>query len=75
MIFVDNTEERSKTHERFAYKNKSDGVELVNANINYPAIEIQNIAGERISCIYYEDIPKLILALQAAYDFKFIEGN
>lgn len=70
MIFVDKG--NTNNHEVFAYHNKDGQVEFVEANISDPTADIRyGEDSNRLSEIYYEDIPKLILALQAAYDFKF----
>jgi hypothetical protein len=73
MIFVDTT--KGKTCEQFGYTSKCNEVEYVEADVNCSQILILRHDGEAINTIYYEDIPKLILALQAAYDFKFKESQ
>lgn len=67
MIFVDNP----VSVQGFAYTNIKGKMEYVNADTLYEHFELLDENNEDISRLYYEDIPKLILALQAAYDFKF----
>lgn len=70
MIFVDNLN-KSGVEESFAYTSTHDVVEYVYADTNASLVELKDEDGAPLSKIFYEDIPKLILALQAAYDFKF----
>jgi hypothetical protein len=73
MIFVDTTEGKAITEE-FAYTNNLGSVELVCADKNSSSVSLYGAdehLRDSLSDIFYEDIPKLILALQAAYDFKF----
>jgi hypothetical protein len=75
MIFVDEvTHKEVKMWEEFAYKNNHGNIEVVAANkgdLSVALLEADEHLREPLSRIFYEDIPKLILALQAAYDFKF----
>ncbi len=79
MIFVDNVSQKDvRMWEEFAYKNIHGNIELVNANKSdsfVALMEADESLRESFSRVYYEDIPKLILALQAAYDFKFKGDN
>ncbi len=68
MIFVDTT--LGKSFEQFAYTSRDNNVEYVSADTKLDCVDLLYDNGAELSEIYYEDIPKLILALQAAYDFK-----
>lgn len=52
--------------EGFEYTNIDDIAEQVCMGANTVSLRYANI--EALSSIYYEDIPKMIKALQAAYD-------
>lgn len=68
MIMVDD----SATNDgRFGYTNKDDDIEHVEIG-NYGCISIRDSDGG-VAIIYAKDIPKLILALQAAQEY--IEKN
>jgi len=54
------------TLEGFSYENKSGEVEQVEINTYWATVRA---TGEKVD-VYYEDIPNLIKALQAAYDHK-----
>jgi hypothetical protein len=69
MIFVD--EPNDNVTENFAFRNVNKEVMYVNADTRCTTIDIYDGEGNSKSYLHYEDIPKLILALQAAYDFKF----
>jgi len=73
MIFVDKDGGEARTVEQFAYTNKTGTVEYVEASKEELAVDLLDFDRDKVSNIYYEDIPKLILALQAAYDFKMKE--
>jgi hypothetical protein len=72
MIFVDKDEtEDVPEDQRFAYTNCQGDVECVLVSKALSAITFMDDDRDEISEIHCKDIPKLILALQAAYDFKF----
>lgn len=75
MIFVDKECGVVRTEEKFAYTNKTGNVEYVKAVKDEGSVDLFDFDDDRLNQIYYEDIPKLILALQAAYDFKFKEAK
>ncbi len=65
--FVDN--EQSSDFQGFAYRNKYGSEEYVNLLESIVEICVDSVEVE----IYYEDLPKLIKALQEAYDYKGIK--
>jgi hypothetical protein len=71
MIFVDKNSSEARTVEQFAYTNRNGVIEYVEASKEEGAVDLLDFDKDKVSEVYYEDIPKLILALQAAYDFKF----
>ncbi len=75
MIFIDGDDnEDVPEDQRFAYTNSQGNIECVHVSQVLSAITFMNYERDEISEIYCKDIPKLILALQAAYDFKFKGG-
>lgn len=72
MIFIDRFDTEELPEEQlFAYTNVQGNTECVHVSKALSAITFMNDDRDEISEIYCKDIPKLILALQAAYDFKF----
>lgn len=57
----------------FKYVNKTGNTEVV--QIGSRCVTLASEWGDVISEIYIEDIPKLIEALQAAYDYKTKESK
>ena len=74
MIFVD-TVSKDLNSENFAYTNIDGDVEYVQADVRENSVDLCEFGHTGLSCVYFKDIPKLILALQAAYDFKFKENT
>jgi len=70
MIMVDNTEVTDNV-QQFGYKNKYGIVEYIGVDLlgHEDTVEIADEQGDYIQHIYIEDIPKMIKALQAAYNF------
>lgn len=66
-IMVDSDEKQITTE--WGYTNKHGNLEYVNASGPY-AVSVLCEDSEALHEFYYEDIPKLIKALQAAYDSK-----
>lgn len=64
---VDSTEQINDLLEGFSYLNKGGCEETVSLS-NGSLVHIE--AGEDVCCIYKEDIPKLIKALEAVYNYK-----
>lgn len=56
----------------YSYSNKNDDIETVEMMHTYVIISDSSLD---TSEIYYEDIPNLIKALQAAYDYKMKENK
>lgn len=52
----------------FCYKNMCGSIENVVVGSGY--VYFTDECGDNINAVYYEDIPKMIKALQAAYDYK-----
>jgi hypothetical protein len=75
MIFVDTIGGEARDVEQFAYTNQTGLIEYAEASKQESTVILFDVDKERVSEIYYEDIPKLILALQAAYDFKFKDSQ
>lgn len=62
-IVVDDTTE-------FAFKNKGGAIEFVYVEKFEPDIVSIQLDCEAVACVYLKDVPLLIKALQAAYNFK-----
>lgn len=72
MIMVDNDNLDGK----FGYTNVEGDVEYVEVSENYPdAVVIYNWNHNGLNEVYVKDIPKLIKALQAAYDYTNNKEN
>ena len=68
MIMVDNTEASKKTEEKFGYIDQTGGIDYVEVRASENSVRIVEADGDCVY-IYNEDIPKMIKALQAAYNF------
>lgn len=69
MIMVDE-EVGKKTEEKFGYINQSGVVEYVSVIKEFEDIvSLRDEFNSELADIYVEDIPKMIKALQAAYNF------
>jgi hypothetical protein len=69
MIMVDE-EVDNKTEEKFGYTNQSGVVEYVLVIKDFEDIvSLRDEFNSELADIYIEDIPKMIKALQAAYNF------
>lgn len=54
----------------FVYTNSENDIEKVRFEQEYPKrVELLGVGDDSLSVIYVEDIPHLIFALQAAYDY------
>ena len=67
MIMVDE-KVGNKTEEKFGYTNQTGNTEYIEVRASESSVKIVEADGDCVY-IYNEDIPKLIKALQAAYNF------
>lgn len=70
-MFKSVDEESIDEIEGFSYLNKDGDKEFVELDWSY--VVLRGGGGDGLDAIYYEDIPKMILALQAAYDHNLKE--
>lgn len=71
-MFIKIDEEQEQL-DGFSYSNAHGGIEVVKMEKAWVVFEDDYAA--QVSEIYYADIPKLIKALQMAYDYKMKENK